>query len=308
MLEQLLQQRITQQKTTPQKYRPDVFPFFEPTRDKLKQLPAKIRQGKYRVINAAVPGYTSGNSLGRFALEIFPYQPDLIIVLDGYDDIMLSSSQSQADIPKIDDFLADATGHFQVYWSHAFEEWLGQTAISQIVEQWQGKTPSDLTQNTLVTATDNQRLEAYLPSEPQELEKRIRRYRENHQKLIRLAATAQVPVMMVTQPEITGRPIEQLSSNEKIIRDRLGVRYIEQTTKAYQKLNQTNQLLAQTFPQNVKFLNLYNLQSKPGETLLIDPIHLNQKSNEIVASKIYSTLTAWERFQIIPQNYYLKNR
>ena len=48
-LESLFKQRVAAQKKSPEKYRPDVFPFFKPSREKLFKLPPKIRSGNYRV-------------------------------------------------------------------------------------------------------------------------------------------------------------------------------------------------------------------------------------------------------------------
>ena len=104
-LESLFKQRVAAQKKSPEKYRPDVFPFFKPSREKLFKLPPKIRSGNYRVINAAVPGYTSGNQLAQYALNLFRYQPDILIILDGYEDLMLSSDRQQADIPYLSQLL-----------------------------------------------------------------------------------------------------------------------------------------------------------------------------------------------------------
>ncbi|MFW6358649.1 MAG: SGNH/GDSL hydrolase family protein, partial [Chroococcales cyanobacterium] len=98
-LEERINQRVTQQQRSPEQYRPDVFPFYEPDRVKAFALPPKIIEGNYRVINAAVPGYTSGNELAQLALKILPYEPDLIVLMDGYTDLLLPSHLEARDIP-----------------------------------------------------------------------------------------------------------------------------------------------------------------------------------------------------------------
>ena len=87
-LEKRLQQRLQQQLTSPKLYKPDLLPFDKIKRQQAIAKPSKIKSGNYRVINAAVPGYASGNELAQVALEILKYQPDLIIILNGYSDLM----------------------------------------------------------------------------------------------------------------------------------------------------------------------------------------------------------------------------
>lgn len=306
-LELRLQQRVAQQTRTPGKYRPDVFPFFMPTRQKLMQLPAKIHPKKYRVINAAVPGYTSGNSLAQFALAIFPYQPDMIVIIDGYADLMLPSSQAKADIPKIDEFLQDASGHYQTYLNQSFKHWLDHTYLVKTLDQLVFKPQPSLAQSSLIIPTQMRSLDQYVPSNEKELNLRIKRYQANHKQLIRLAAVAKVPVIIATQPEITGRPVDKLLPQEKILRDQLGKKYLEKMPKSYSKFIEVNQQLAKIFPKNVTVVNLYNLNQTFSKPMFSDPIHLTEQANTFIAEKLYYTLTSWEKIKIIPQNFYLKN-
>ena len=99
-LETRLQQRLQQQQASPKLYQPDLLPFNKAERQKYLAQPAKIKPGNYRIINAAVPGYASGNEMAQVALEILQYKPDLIVVLDGYQDLMLPSDRQATTIPK----------------------------------------------------------------------------------------------------------------------------------------------------------------------------------------------------------------
>ncbi|ACK68503.1 lipolytic protein G-D-S-L family [Gloeothece citriformis PCC 7424] len=306
-LELRLQQRVAQQTRTPEKYRPDVFPFFVPTRQKLMKLPAKIHPKKYRVINAAIPGYTSGNSLAQFALQIFPYQPDMIVIIDGYADLMLPSSQAKADVPKVDEFLQDASAHYRTYLNQSFKHWLDKTYLVKTLDQLVFKPQPTLAQNSLIIPAQAKSLDQYLPADEKELSLRIKRYQENHKQLIRLAAAARIPVIIATQPEITGRPADKLLPQEAMIRNRLGNKYVEKMPQAYNKLIQANQQLAKTFPKNIASVNLYNLNQSFKEPMFSDSIHLTESANTFIAEKLYYTITSSEKIQIIPQNFYLKD-
>ncbi|MGL5077680.1 MAG: SGNH/GDSL hydrolase family protein, partial [Waterburya sp.] len=98
-LEQRLQQRLQQQQASPELYQSEILPekpnispdAKKEKQEKPKSISTKIKSGQYRVINAAVPGYASGNELAQLALEVLKYKPDLIVVLNGYEDLMLPS-------------------------------------------------------------------------------------------------------------------------------------------------------------------------------------------------------------------------
>lgn len=301
-LETLLQQRVAQQKRSPQKYRPDVFPFFKPDRQKLMGLPPKIKPAQYRVINAAVPGYASGNELAQFALKILPYQPDSIVILDGYADLMLPSQEAQADIPKIDKFLEDAPGHFKAALGQSFKGWTEGIALLKVLPQ----SPTALSEKILPTS-DGKFLAQYLPKDAEELKKRVLRHQENHRQIVQLTSKLGIPTVIAIQPEITGRPVEKLSDAEKVMRNQLGKEYLEQVPKAYSQLVQTSQQLAKSFPKTVKTIDLYQGQQNWPTPSFSDPIHLTAPANRSLAERLYATITSWEKIQIIPQNFYLKD-
>ncbi len=308
-LEARLQQRVNQQKSSPATYRPDVFPFFVPSRQKLMQLPPKIREGNYRVINAGVPGYTSGNQLSQLALKILPYQPDLIVVLDGYGDMMLPSSQSQTDVPHIDEFLADAKGHFNNSLNFSADEWINNTGLVRTYHSFTNpsKNARPVVDTSLPINTNAKALKHYLPDNKDELKRRVDRYKENQKRLIQMSAKLGVPVVLAIQPEITSRPLEKLSPDEKAIRDRLSKEYIEEVPAAYKEFVKATQQLGKAYPKNVKVLNFYQSNSNFPTPMFTDTVHLTEKSNTVLAETLYHAITAWEKIQIIPQNYYLKN-
>ena len=308
-LEARLQQRVNQQKSSPSTYRPDVFPFFVPSRQKLMKLPPKIREGNYRVINAGVPGYTSGNQLSQLALKILPYQPDLIVVLDGYGDLMLPSDQSQSDVPQMDEFLANAKGQLKNSWNFSADEWISNTGLVRTYNSFTNpsKNARPAVDTSLPVNTDGKPLKHYLPDNKDELKLRVDRYRENHKRLIQMSAKMGIPVVLGVQPEITSRPVDKLSPDEKAIRDRLGKEYVEEIPVAYQEFVKATQQLGNAYPKNVKVLNFYQSNSNFPTPMFTDTVHLTEKSNTVLAETLYHAITAWEKIQIIPQNYYLKN-
>jgi hypothetical protein len=305
-LQARLQDRVNLQKKSPERYRPDVFPFFKPLREKAFSLPAKIKEGKYRVINAAVPGYASGNILAQFALEILPYSPDLIIILDGYEDLLLSSNRSETDIPQIETFLGDAKGHFFTALNHSFKQAIEQLYLVQALNYWGLKSTPLVEQKTLVIR-ENQHtsLADALPKDEAELANRTKRYQEHYKQLIRLSAVQRIPIVIAIQPEITGRI--NLSAQEQEILKQLDPKYRERVAQYYPKMVESAKQLEKAFPRNVKFLNFYNLNDKFPENTFIDAIHLTEEANREMSEQLYFALTNLASMQIIPQNFVLKN-
>ena len=306
-LEKLLQQRISSQVNSPEKFRPDVFPFFKPDRAKLLPLPAKIHPGEYRVINGGVPGYTMGNDLSQLALKVLPYQPDVIIVLGGYTDLLLSSQQEQADIPHIDGFLANAQEHFKSAFNLSLFHWFDNTYIVKTFNYLAFKPQPSLAQQTLPMTVINGSLSQSLPKDDAELKRRIERYKQQQKALVQLGARLNIPVVIAFQPEITGRRVEQLSPQEKALQQQLEKDYLQRMPKAYKKLIQEGSAIAKNYPNQVKVKNLYGPGPSLPKNSFTGTIHLSDKANQAIALELYNTLTNWEKMQIIPENFHLKD-
>ncbi|MGH2412854.1 MAG: SGNH/GDSL hydrolase family protein, partial [Microcystaceae cyanobacterium] len=292
----------------PQKYRPDIFPFYQPDRVKAFILPSKIREGQYRVINAAVPGYASGNVLAQLALQILPYQPDLIVVVDGYTDLMLPSKENQTDIPQLDNFLQNAPGHYQAYLSQSFNQWLNGFASVKLFKFFTLTSQPSIAQKSLVIGTSTQTFANSLPTDDAELARRVQRHQEHYKQMVRLCANARIPMVIAIQPEITGRPANQLSQAEKEIREQLGKDYLEKMPKAYNRLVSATQKLETIFPNQVQVVSFYPLGQNFPATTFLDTIHLSDKANGVVAEQLYQTLATWQKTQIIPENFNLKQQ
>ncbi|MEC4894147.1 MAG: SGNH/GDSL hydrolase family protein [Oscillatoria sp. PMC 1051.18] len=301
-LEQRLNERVAQQRRSPEKYRPDALPFYRPERVKALAKPPKIREGKYRVINAAVPGYTSGNELAQLALQILPYQPDLIIVLNGYGDLMLPSSEAETEIPKLEDFLNNAPGHFWAYLTQPFQNWLRDTYLVKSVQHWVLNPEPSLAQMSLVVTEDMKSLAEHLPADETELERRVARYFNHQKQMVRLSAGAGIPFVVAVQPEITGRPSDQLLPSESEIIQQLSPDYIQRVKQGYSQLIETSEILEKAFPNNVKTMNFYNLYEDFPNLAFTDTVHLSEEANQEMAKSLYYTVTALPKMQVIPDN------
>lgn len=298
LLEFRLQDRLKQQKKSPQLYRSDILPLEEKARAEALKKPAKIKSGNYRVINAAVPGYTSGNQLAQLALQLIKYKPDLIIVLNGYEDLMLTGDKAATQLPQSEEYLDDAPSYLLAS-VNKFLQPVEQ--YSYLVKMLQNSVlkPQDVTQDTIIfTSKTGQELAAIAPKNKAELQLRIDRYFQNHKQIVTIATGAKADVIFATQPEITGRNPTKLTPTEGEIATQLGRKYIQTIKDNYPRFVDANQYLANLYPKNVKAINLYNLGSNYPSPSFIDGIHLTETANDIVAEQFYYAIAASPKMQV----------
>jgi len=299
-LETRLQQRLQQQQASPQIYQPDLLPYDKVERQKYLAKPAKIKSGNYRIINAAVPGYASGNELAQTALQILKYKPDLIIVLNGYQDLLLSSADqaTEAPIQVETDSQLDSLG---AYLDKLLEPLQNNSYLAKIAAQkWSG-TPSKTERADFILNESTANLLDYLPDNEQELQARVTRYLDHQKQMLNLSAAAKIPLLVAIQPEITGRNPKQLTATEGKIATELGRTYIKQVRASYPAFTNASLKLAQAYPNNLKVLDLYKLTDKYPSPSFLDPIHLNEVANKKVAEQLYYGISSMPKMQIKPQ-------
>ena len=300
-LEKRLAQRLEQQKTAPQLYQPDLLPADKAEKQKYLAKPAKIKSGSYRVINASVPGYTSGNELAQLALQVLKYKPDLIVFLNGYEDLMLSSDEEATQVTQLKNISSDRTEGVAEYLAQVIKPVENQSYLAKIVrEKWLDVQTSDR-QADLILNEEMSQLVRHLPEDEQELQKRVNRYINNQKQILNLSAAARVPLIVAMQPEITGRNPSQLTEAEGKIATELGRTYIKKMRADYPVLIQKTQQLAKAFPSNIKAVDLYQLTDKYPSPSFIDAIHLNEAANEKVAEQLYYAISSFAKMQVVPK-------
>ena len=150
-------------------------------------------------------------------------------------------------------------------------------------------------------------LESHLPPNEAELNQRISRYRNNYGQLIRLAAAANVPLILAIQPEITGLTTDKLTPAERTIQQELGKKYWTQMPSYYQRLLEANQQLQKRYPANIKSVNTYSLKAPKSATTFVDAIHLTKEGNQALTQALYQQIITWPKMHVIPENFYLKD-
>jgi hypothetical protein len=294
-LEARLNQQVKAQKDGSKQYRPDVLPYYADELEKALKLPPKIRDARYRVINAAVPGYGSGNTLAQFSAQT--YQADVVAVVDGYTDLLLPSTQPTAEIPSLDDLVAHPIGHL---WSSTVEgvkAFLGQSYIVKAIPFWLTQPQPGVEQ--LVAPSDGAtgNLADRLPADETELKARVQRYQRHLQQLSQLTAAAKLPLVVALQPELSRRS-SGLSERERKALEQAGSAYPARVKSGYALLQQATEAVRKENP-SVTLVKLQEpFDSLKGEGF-VDPIHLADAGQRLVEERLYEAIAP--KLQVQPK-------
>jgi len=299
-LQQRLQARLQQQIASPNLYQPDLLPFDRLKQQKYLAKPSKIKSGNYRVINASVPGYASGNELAQLALQILKYKPDLVVALNGYEDLMLPSSKDAVPAFQVNQ-TPNQPSSFVSSLSELIEPIENKSYLAQVAQNRWLNNRQNAQKSDFLLNEQTSELVQHLPQTEEELQARINRYLDHQQQILSLSAAAQIPLIVAMQPEITGRNPSQLTNTEGEIATELGRTYIKQVRNSYPVLIEATQQLAKAFPKNIKVVDLYKLTERYPSPSFIDPIHLNEAANQKVAEQLYYAISGLPKMQLVPK-------
>lgn len=290
-LETRFNQQVATQKTSPKKFRPSTLPYYADELVKAMALPPRIRENKYRVINAAVPGYASSNELSQLASQVLSYQPDFVVLVDGYADLLLPSQQEGADIPGIEGLLDNAPGHLSASWSNQLKGLVYQSYLVKGFQYWVLR-PHESINQVIPPATDTDApLAQRLPADGDELSRRVNRYRNNLRQIARLTTAAKIPLIVAVQPEISSRKPNTVTPKEQKILNQVGSTYTERVKVGYSQLSQSVEQVKQEFPKGVTTLNLYDSYANFQGEVFQDTIHLTDEANTKLADRLYEAMS-----------------
>jgi lysophospholipase L1-like esterase len=291
-LETLLNQRVKEQQANPTRFQPATLPYTADEVAKVLQRPARIPERRYRVINAAVPGYASGNDLAMLSQQVSAYSPDMLILLNGYEDLLLPSDRSGADVPGLDTLIAGKR-ETKNDLGETLQGWFHQLALVQGVEHFllrpaKAEDPAIIPLNLPVI---DQPLAQSLASDGAELDARISRYQANLLQMMRWSAATRKRLLIGIQPELSSRPSNQMSSSEQAILAKLGEDYSQRIEPAYRKLTAAAKQSAQAVP-TAKVLDLNQLYSDSQEPAFQTPTSLTDAAYKRLAERFYQDIAS----------------
>jgi lysophospholipase L1-like esterase len=287
-LEIQLNQQVQDQRSNTKSFRPDVLPYFADEQEKALKLLPKIRDAQYRVINAAVPGYTSSNTLAQLT-SLLAYQPDAIVLLDGYSDLLLPSHQTAASIPNLSSLTSNATHHLFSTLTTGLSQFIGQFYLVKLPAFFLTHPKPSVEAVVDPSELNLGSLRDRLPKDDAELKLRSDRYQANLQLISRIAAGAKIPVLYALQPELSHRSASSITQSEKSALDALGSDYGPRIDKSYKALQTAAEEVKKTSPNLIILKNKERIDRIKGDVFL-DPIHLNQAGNKAIAEQLYEAI------------------
>lgn len=287
-LETQLNQQVQDQRNNTKSFRPDRLPYFADEQEKALKLPPKIRDAQYRVINAAVPGYTSGNTLAQ-TNQLLALQPDALVLLDGYSDLLLPSSTTAASIPNLSSLTSNAPGHLLSTLTTGLSQFIGQFYLVKLPAFFLTRPKPSVEAVVDPSELNVGALRDRLPKDDAELKLRSDRYQSNLQRISQLAAGAKIPVLYALQPELSHRSASSITKSEKSSLDALGSDYGPRIDKSYKALQTAAEEAKKTSPNLIILKNKERIDRIKGDVFL-DPIHLNQAGNKAIADQLYEAI------------------
>ena len=300
-LETRFNQQVAAQKSTPNKFRPDILPYYADELDKALGLPPRIRESRYRVINAAVPGYISSNELSQLASEILTYKPDYIVLLNGYADLLLPSAYDGADVPGTEALLESAPRHMMVGLGQQLNGFFRQFFLVRGFEYWILRPQTALKQLVPPMTDSDASVQDRLPKDPKELENRIVRYRQNLKQMARLTSASKIPLIVALQPEVSTRSADKRSQREKDILNQLGSDYPGLIKSGYTQLQLSIDQVKREVPQGVTSLNLSDAVANAPKESFQDAIHLTDEGNTAIANRVFDAIS--KQLHVQPKPY-----
>jgi lysophospholipase L1-like esterase len=286
-LENRLNQQVQEQKAGKAKFQPDVLPYFADELEKVLKLPPKIREANYRVINAAVPGYVSANTLADLSSRLMQYQPDAIVLIDGYADLIAPTQEIAASLGT-EEHLSNAFGHLFSSLGEGVKGAFNWFYITKAMRYWAFKPEPEIEQLIDPLHLSKTDLADRFAAEPQDLAVRVDRYHRNLKQIATLAHSAKVPTIVAIQPELSQRPADKQTEDEKQRLSALGENYTKRVQAGYQALQKPLEDV-----QKVPGTGVIKLQpaiDRVEGDAFQDTIHLTNNAHEAVANRLYEAI------------------
>jgi len=254
---------------------------------------------KFEILNCAVGDYSSSQSLLALTTELIMYKPDIIVVLDGFNDFSHSSWGSKFSNG---DWLANTTRSFDdclfaiQKWENKGEEAVRNYArkmsrLGIIVGKILNRQHSVVTNKTHGMVWDNPKLWSIKESA-------ISWYLENIIMLAGITWAQNIDLLHVVQPSILWTHSKPLTSIEErntiVFRERmpklddLAPEYYNLLRPKYKELQK--KLKARKAKNRIILENWAELLDQSTETLFTDPIHYSDLGQSYLGTMLVKTL------------------
>jgi len=220
---------------------------------------------KIEVINTGIPGYTSSDELQLIKTKLIEYDPDLLIVYDGHNDLMLQAGYTHTIHHEI------KYNFFEYYYKKYFSFYRTPYVFDEINKNINKEIFPQQANPAQYMWESN-----YIPGKKSSI------WKNNILQICELGNENDIDVVYILQPFlITGNKTKsdfemkmfQITKNPK-----LG--YLEEFEHFLVEFDQLDSSCANTY-------NLGNIFDNMTETVYFDRSHIGYKNNKIVADKIF---------------------
>jgi lysophospholipase L1-like esterase len=283
---QLENQQVKEQKGNTTKYRPDVLPFFADEMEKVLKLPPKIADARYRVINAAVPGYLSSNTLADFSTRLQAYQPNVVVLMNGYEDLL--SGANAAQLPT-DQLAAHPVAHLGGSLREGFQGIFNHLYITKALRYWVLKPEPTIEQLVNPLGPVGKSLADQLSADANGLNPRVDRYQQNLAQLATLTQSTKTPFVVVLSPALHQREAAKQTQAEKQRLTALGDSYQERVKTGYAALDRAIQTVKSKH-RNLIIVPLDKTLNQVDGEAFRDTVHLTDDAQIAVSDRLYQTI------------------
>ena len=293
----------------------DVKPlYYEDTIDYQLQalLESRHHGRRFEVINAAVSEYRLFQEMTLFREKLVNYRPQLVIFLDGHNDISFlteGSVHSNEPAPhwKNRHFVRGERAlnesgilgplyYLDIYLGRASYLYYGLTVLHQrLHEAIAGYIPTvqGIWGENIFRPADEEVLRQKYAAQLKELDEALPTYLELVNDLKASAAARRVKIVYALQPQIVVEESLRLSDKDRQIQDiafqhqrdlgTISWRYV--TPKIAAELAKLND-------QNFHFINLVNIAERDSKDLYTDYCHLTVEGNRAVVERLYPIIVS----------------
>ncbi len=237
---------------------------------------------KIEVINAGVPGFTSRQEFSLLSQKILDYQPDLIVVFNGFNDLMRDSNHDDSNfaLDSIEHLMSKVSNHTNSWLLETLDYRLSQLFVIKGIKFWLLKS------GELPPAEGSYSVSNYSQLNQPEFQRRAAEYRRNLEHMAVLLKGYQIPLIIALQPELFNRKAQAYGPQEVAFArwyEAQAPDYPTQATQGYALLAQSAQSLKSP---GVDFVDLRLVFDQIQGEIFWDYVHFNDRGNQILADRL----------------------
>jgi len=256
-----------------------------------KMLSDKYKNKRIEVLNAAVEGYTTEQSIIEYLFKIKDYKPDLIIAWQGIND-MGQSCQTDNGEPARGPFKSDYSNKFGAIRDMVLSYYLPKPLISF------SPLSFGFVNHFVVSNFYSDFVNYFKSIQKKQQRKRvdfkfvsIDAYRRNLQSLVDITKADNVGLILGNQPYLYTKQLDKTIAwglEKSCLNDKLTAPSIDSLINGINSFNSTTKQIAEE--NNVGFVDLESKIPK-NQTYFVDEVHFVGAANNIVANTLFSYIT-----------------